>query len=586
MAYKLKWLMPIGHKQKLHIFLPLILIIYILFLGANVEQAGSQTSHVTVSPTTVDPGSFVIVTIHPGSLQGQAVFVFISSNGLAGPQNNTALFRGEAQVLPNDVTTSTNVLVPVIPVLQSGTYWIKVWDGSTWRVGHPSIMVRLVGGGVTFIQSGSSIDTNNLLKVDGIQYSSDQLPIQFRWDVGSVHSYEWQPFIQSSENERDVFVPRKASQGSIPGGERTGSLTVLDGQMVIEAVYKAQIRVTFDKPVASDPNETHTVPEVWAKSYSGGTISHNRPVWTDAGSSWNYVVQSNISTSERWTIIGSSGAGSTIRAGEVIKPRVIHEWTLSPIGPSLINEDAVWYKEGDSASIMHRTVWNQVPERSRTVLESYQIDDRPKIKVSPSAAESYSVDIVIDRAVSVRFFGLTQYFLEIVGEEGSTTGQGWYDEGTSVTFSADPRIILKEQDTSLLFVSWTGERSFDESSMTFVVNSPVTLQANWKTQYFLDVSSPISEASGTGWYDEGETATFSLQEASTGFLVRRAFSGWGGDSVSKEVTSTIVMDSSKVISANWEDDYTQLLAVIGAVVVVVVVSLGMVTIMKRRKKTV
>ena len=586
MVYKLKWLMLVSRKQKLPIFLPLIIFIYILFLGANVGQAESQTSRVTVSPSTVDPGSFVIVTIHPGSLQGQAVFVYISSNGLAGPQNNTALFHGEPQVLPNDVATSTNVLVPVIPNVPSGTYWIKVWDGSTWRVGFPSIMVRLSGGEVTFIQSGSAIGTNNLLKVDGVQYSSDQLPILFRWDIGSVHSYEWRPSIQSSENKRDIFVPIRAAQSSTPGGERTGTLKIVDGQMVIEAVYKAQIRVTFGKPTASDPNEKHSVPERWVKSYSGGTISHNRPVWTDVGSGWNYILQSNISTSERWTIVGSSGSGRATLAGEVIRPRVVHEWTLSPIGPSLVTEDAVWYKEGESANIVHRTVWDQVPERSRTVLDSYQIDDGSSMNVSSSVAETYSISIVVDRAVSVRFFGLTQYFLEIVGTEGSTSGQGWYDEGASATVLAERRTILKEQDTSLLFVSWTGDRSSDATSMTLVVSSPLTLQANWKTQYFLEVSSPLAEASGSGWYDEGETATFSLQERSMGFLVRTEFAGWQGDSISKEVTSTIVMDGSKVISAKWEDDYTQLLAVVGAVVIVVAGSLGAVVILKRRKKTV
>ena len=147
-----------------------------------------------------------------------------------------------------------------------------------------------------------------------------------------------------------------------------------------------------------------------------------------------------------------------------------------------------------------------------------------------------------------------------------------------------PDSIFSDQDTSLLFVSWTGDRSSDAPSMMFVVNSPLSIQANWKTQYFLNVSSPISEASGAGWYDEGETATFSLQETSMGSLVRRAFSGWEGDSISNEVTSTIVMDSSKTISAKWEDDYTQLLAVVGTVVVVG--GLGAVAILKRRKKTV
>ncbi|MEJ2627190.1 MAG: hypothetical protein P8078_01330, partial [bacterium] len=34
----------------------------------------------------------------------------------------------------------------------------------------------------------------------------------------------------------------------------------------------------------------------------------------------------------------------------------------------------------------------------------------------------------------------TEYFIEIISDYGSTTGQGWYPKGTQVTFSVSPAV--------------------------------------------------------------------------------------------------------------------------------------------------
>jgi hypothetical protein len=103
------------------------------------------------------------------------------------------------------------------------------------------------------------------------------------------------------------------------------------------------------------------------------------------------------------------------------------------------------------------------------------------------------------------------------------------------------------------------------------------------SQYYVTVKSEYGTITGAGWYDSGSTASFSLSPSSmsAGFLTYHVFSGWSGDSTSKNSTASVIVDSPKVITATWAVDSTQLyLAVIGVVILVIV--LGAVVWMRSR----
>jgi hypothetical protein len=91
-----------------------------------------------------------------------------------------------------------------------------------------------------------------------------------------------------------------------------------------------------------------------------------------------------------------------------------------------------------------------------------------------------------------------------------------------------------------------------------------TQLAFWYTrQYYLSVASPIETTQGTGWYDDGSTARFSLSSATspmTGLAgtlgAKLVFDKWSGDASTSDLQSTIIMDRPKSISAVWRDDYS------------------------------
>jgi hypothetical protein len=68
------------------------------------------------------------------------------------------------------------------------------------------------------------------------------------------------------------------------------------------------------------------------------------------------------------------------------------------------------------------------------------------------------------------------------------------------------------------------------SSISFVVDRPKLLEARWRMQHYVAVSTPYSAAEGEGWYDEGSRAVVKLRETEvyTAPLIRYVFDHWEG----------------------------------------------------------
>jgi len=79
-----------------------------------------------------------------------------------------------------------------------------------------------------------------------------------------------------------------------------------------------------------------------------------------------------------------------------------------------------------------------------------------------------------------------------------------------------------------------------------------TLTAVYVNQYFLEVRSKYGQANGTGWYNAGSLAQFSVTPivVSEGTL-QYQFERWEGDASAITSTSTILMDGPKVVTAVW-----------------------------------
>ncbi|MEB3799328.1 MAG: hypothetical protein LRS45_03260, partial [Desulfurococcales archaeon] len=129
----------------------------------------------------------------------------------------------------------------------------------------------------------------------------------------------------------------------------------------------------------------------------------------------------------------------------------------------------------------------------------------------------------------------------------------YYKEGSYALVNLDSPIIVNK-DTRKVFAGWeNGARS---NPLKIKVDQPVTLIAEWKTQYKLSIESKLASVKGDGWYDEGSKATVTaLGEVSSRYGSKYVFNSWQGDVKSTSKTLNVTMDSPKHIEAVWNKSY-------------------------------
>ena len=148
-----------------------------------------------------------------------------------------------------------------------------------------------------------------------------------------------------------------------------------------------------------------------------------------------------------------------------------------------------------------------------------------------------------------------------------------------------PAIVQIENATRVKFERWSdGE---NQTSRTVSLIHRTTLIANYVTQYFLEASSTHGNSTGTGWYDQGSTATFSVPSAIPmenvlGLLGGKwVFQGWyeNGELVTGSNPGTRVMARPHSLTARWAADLTLPLIIFG---IVALVSLAIILTKKRK----
>jgi len=137
-----------------------------------------------------------------------------------------------------------------------------------------------------------------------------------------------------------------------------------------------------------------------------------------------------------------------------------------------------------------------------------------------------------------------------------------------------------------VFAEWNdGQRA---TTRTVTASSSVTFAAKFKTQYLLTVKSPMGDPQGSGWYDEGSMAQFSVRsplplEGFMGMLGGKyVLDHWSGNSTSTTPTTSFAMNEPKTVTAEWRVDNTMPYIVISAIAAVIIVA-TLLLLTRRRK---
>jgi gliding motility-associated-like protein/uncharacterized repeat protein (TIGR02543 family) len=127
---------------------------------------------------------------------------------------------------------------------------------------------------------------------------------------------------------------------------------------------------------------------------------------------------------------------------------------------------------------------------------------------------------------------------------GTITGAGTYTYGTVATIKATPA-------TGYIFTGWSGDASGTSASTTITVNGNKTVTANFQLQSYTLTTAVSPTAGGTvtgaGTYTYGTVATIKATPA-TGYI----FTGWSGDASGTSASTTITINESKAVTANFQ----------------------------------
>jgi len=137
-----------------------------------------------------------------------------------------------------------------------------------------------------------------------------------------------------------------------------------------------------------------------------------------------------------------------------------------------------------------------------------------------------------------------------------------------------PQVVLLNNGTRLRFTRWSDGAA--AISRTIVLTRDVTIRAIYETQYLLSVISPEVAVTGAAWYDNGTNATISIPSTTVPmagalgtFGAKWTFTGWSenGQVASKSTTWSMYITSPRVITADWQADYSAPATIIALVLI-------------------
>jgi hypothetical protein len=127
-----------------------------------------------------------------------------------------------------------------------------------------------------------------------------------------------------------------------------------------------------------------------------------------------------------------------------------------------------------------------------------------------------------------------------------------------------PKLFQPSGQTRYAFLS-IGNSTMNVVNMT--ATAAVTINARYATYYQFQVASPIGSTTGSGWYRNGSSASYSVGETSSGGpLIFQRFAGWTGSFSSDLPSGSAVITSPEFITAQWSTDNSLLFAAGGGVI--------------------
>jgi len=456
---------------------------------------------------------------------------------------------------------------------QSGTIMVPSGGGSV--TGHYKIQYL-----VTFSQTGLSAEASGtVVTVDGVPKTLADLPYSLWVDENSVVTFSYEAIVSS------IISGQQFRLDSVTGPMSPISVTA---STTVTGNYVVQYSITFDQ-TGLDNTAVGTIVTVDSLELQFADLPYG--IWVDKNSIVTYSYSSTVpstSTGKQFRLVDVTGPVSPITitdtvtvtgnykaqfeitfnqsgvgldfAGTVVTIDGV-EYTVSMLPVSFWwNEDSIHTFSFSSPLIVDagkRYVWVSTSGLSTlqsgtltitgsgSVTGNYVVQVKYQITFSQTGVGSdFTGTIVVIDGVDYKFTDLPVSFM--------------WDAGSIHTFSFQSPLVVAVNAKQYVWTSTTGLSTQQSGSITVSTSGSVT--GNYKTQYYLTVSSPYgSPVPTTGWFDAG-TVTASVTSPWLGPAgTRYVCTGWTGtgsvppSGTETSVTFTISEPSS--ITWNWKTQH-------------------------------
>lgn len=423
------------------------------------------------------------------------------------------------------------------------------------------------------------------VRVDDKIYLPSELPLTLSYALGTTVTVALDEFVDGDPNTRYVFDTWKDLKAD---NERT---IKLDGDVSLTALYKTQFQLK-------------TISE-YGTIHGGG--------WWDKGSTIEFGIDNSAVVDKnneqiRYVFDGwdkGDYRNSETNSVDVEAPTtVVANWKqqykldLVSSVPGVSIYGTGWYNLGKTVAIIAEEEYESPEANAKYVFDRWE-SVGPNTIIIPNP-KSPLTTVTLDAPYFIEAKYKKSYLVNVYTPFGTTTGSGFYPEGTNAEIKiATPEVITEPNKIKKVFAGWDAgdnkvvntvpgkpdlEGATTNQNLVIIVDKPTTIIAKWKDQYYLDVQSEESKSTGSGWYGSGTMVPISVSAPSVppGAWSTHAFAGWSGDYDGKTVKGMVLINKAKTVVAEWRDDYTP--GVVNTIILSGVGAAGMMIFNKTKKK--
>ncbi len=373
-------------------------------------------------------------------------------------------------------------------------------------------------------------------------------PYAVWWGAGEVHNL-------------DVLSPQPEFPGSSQfvwtswsdGGAQNHDITVT-GPDTIVASFTRQYKITITTSPAGleilADSVPHTTPyEVWWDESSSHSLDVLDPQVVAPGERYMWA---------SWSDAGAQNHNIIVAMSMTYTAFMDHQFELmigsAPMSGLTVTVDGMdyptpylfWCDDGSSHSISAIDFMSVGPN-VRAAFSSW----------SDGGARTHN--IICDMPKTLIATYTTQFYLTVSSPYGTTSGEGWYDDGAQASAGLDTDVyVVAPNAERFVFTNWGGDASGADYALSdpILMDAPKTASALWMQQYYLLVNSPYGTTGGEGWYDQMTTAYAGL-DIDTWVIIpneeRFTFQQWSSDATGGNFAQSdpITMDGPKLAQAEW-----------------------------------